>query len=561
MKLFGSKDDQPQEGVFAEEVDGAEVSDESFEASSDETFDDNAGGALSAPSRDLHGGGGKSKKGLMLGLLALLLAGGGGGAYYYMMMMEQPAATPRVAKVLGGAQNAAPAAQGVTPAAQAQATPAGAVPPTVDVTADILGAPPMPQVPTDAAQDPLLAAAAPLDAGMPADAGATPAPDAAVAPVDAFGEMGAPPVDVAVPVDAAATPATDAASAAPVAPAPDALATAPEMPDEAPLGDSFAPVSAPADTAAAEIAAPKEDLPMPHMLETPAPAQGAAQISGDGAVTGATTAAPAAAQGQALSGNTASAPSNAEKAIVENAAVLDQLSAPAAATAADPAAAGRTVNEILGGGQDAIVRPMPDSYVVVRKETDGSALAARLKQARTALMGNNDMAALQMFNEMYQDYPRDGRVAMGRALSMQKLGQYDMALSAYEEILEKDPKNLEALTNMLGILKQQNPSLALEKLSELREAYPFNADIAAQLGVAYAGMQSYSEALKYFDIADALKPGNGYVMYNRAVALDRMGQEEKAAAVYRLIVRLAAEGALKEPVPVEAIRQRLSTMR
>ncbi|HRJ66198.1 MAG TPA: tetratricopeptide repeat protein [Alphaproteobacteria bacterium] len=558
MKLFGSKDDQPQEDVFAEEVDGAEVSDESFEASSDESFDDNAGGALSAPSRDLHGGGGKSKKGLMLGLLALLLAGGGGGAYYYMMMMEQPPATPRVAKVLGGAQNAAPAAQ-------AQATSAGAVPPTVDVTADILGAPPMPQVPADAAQDPLLAAAAaPLDTGMPADAGAMPAPDAA-APIDAFGEM--PPADVAVPVDAAAAPvsapAPDAETAAPVAPAPDALATVPDMPDEAPLGDSFAPVSAPADTAATatEIAAPKEDLPMPHMLETPAPAQGAAQISGDGAVTGATTAAPAAAQGQALSGNTATAPSNAEKAIVENAAVLDQLSAPAAATAADPAAAGRTINEILGGGQDAIVRPMPDSYVVVRKETDGSALAARLKQARTALMGNNDMAALQMFNEMYQDYPRDGRVAMGRALSMQKLGQYDMALTAYEEILEKDPKNLEALTNMLGILKQQNPSLALEKLSELREAYPFNADIAAQLGVAYAGMQSYSEALKYFDIADALKPGNGYVMYNRAVALDRMGQEEKAAAVYRLIVRLAAEGALKEPVPVEAIRQRLSTMR
>lgn len=561
MKLFGSKDDQPQEDVFAEEVDGAEVSDESFEASSDESFDDNAGGALSAPSRDLHGGGGKSKKGLMLGLLALLLAGGGGGAYYYMMMMEQPAATPRVAKVLGGAQNAASSAQGVTPA-----TPAGAVPPTVDVTADILGAPPMPQVPADAAQDPLLAAAdAPLDAGMPADVGAMPAPDAAAAPIDAFGEMGAPPVDVAVPVDAAAAPAAtpDAATAAPVAPAPDALATVPDMPDEAPLGDSFAPVSVPADTAATatEIAAPKEDLPMPHMLETPAPAQGAAQISGDGAVTGATTATPAAAQGQALSGNTATAPSNAEKAIVENAAVLDQLSAPAAATAADPAAAGRTVNEILGGGQDAIVRPMPDSYVVVRKETDGSALAARLKQARTALMGNNDMAALQMFNEMYQDYPRDGRVAMGRALAMQKLGQYDMALTSYEEILEKDPKNLEALTNMLGILKQQNPSLALEKLSELREAYPFNADIAAQLGVAYAGMQSYSEALKYFDIADALKPGNGYVMYNRAVALDRMGQEEKAAAVYRLIVRLAAEGALKEPVPVEAIRQRLSTMR
>lgn len=533
MKLFGSKDDQEQEDVFAEEAENSGVADEGFEVS-DEGFADNAAGALSAPSRDVNAGGGKSKKGLLLGVLGLLLAGGGGGAYYFTMMQEAPD-VPRVAKVL-------------TPAAATDTAAAPAVPSTVDVTAQIIGeVPPMPEVPQEAAQDSLLADA---ETSAPATDTAIPA-DTAAAPVDPFAELGAPPADAAVPAEAAATEAAPANTASPVTPAPDALAAAPELPDEGPMTESFAPIPAAeapaANTESADVNAPKEDLPMPRMLETQAPAPDAPQVSGNGAVSGATT-----------------APSNAEKAIVENAAVLNQLSVPAAATAADPAAAGRTVNEILGaagGAQEAIVRTMPDSYVVVRKETDGSALAARLKQARSALMNNNDMAAFQIFNEMYQDYPRDSRVAMGRALSMQKLGQYDLALGAYEEILEKDPKNLEALTNMLGILKQQNPSLALEKLGELREAYPFNADIAAQLGVAYASMQSYAEALKYFDIADALKPGSGYVMYNRAVALDRMGQEEKAAAVYRLIVRLAAEGALKEPVPVEVIRQRLSTMR
>lgn len=551
MKLFGSKDDQEQEDVFAEDAENSDVADENFEVS-DDGFADNAGGALSAPSRDVDAGGGKNKKGLLLGVLGLLLVGGGGGAYYFTMMQEAPDA-PRAAKVL-------------TPAVATDTAAAPAVPPTVDVTAQIIGeVPPMPEVPQEAAPDSLLAETetSPAPAATPATDAATATADAAAAPVDPFAELGAPPADAAVPAETAATEVPAANAAAPVTPAPDALAVAPELPDEGPMTESFAPISAPevpaANAAAADVSAPKEDLPMPRMLETQAPAPGAPQVSGNGAVTGATTTP----QGGTVSGAT-TAPSNAEKAIVENAAVLNQLSAPAAATAADPAAAGRTVNEILGAGggaQDAIVRTMPDSYVVVRKETDGSALAARLKQARSALMNNNDMAALQIFNEMYQDYPRDSRVAMGRALSMQKLGQYDQALGAYEEILEKDPKNLEALTNMLGILKQQNPALALEKLGELREAYPFNADIAAQLGVAHASMQSYAEALKYFDIADALKPGNGYVMYNRAVTLDRMGQEEKAASVYRLIVRLAAEGALKEPVPVESIRQRLSTMR
>jgi tetratricopeptide (TPR) repeat protein len=548
MKLFGSKNNEEQEDVFADDA-----ADEGFDAADTGELDDGAesGGALSAPSRDLGGSGGKSRKGLMLGVLALLLAGGAGGAYYFLVMMEEPAPMPRVAKMIEQPAGAA--------------APAG-VPVAVDVTSDILGGsvPPMPETPAEEAADlpagladvPDFAMTAPVDTVTTApvdtmttaqvDAGAAPSDILAVAPADAIpattgdtvtaapgavddfmtatdplADLGAPPADAGAVPALAASPADDAGT--------------PDMPANV-MADAFAPVAVP--ETAPEASPPKEDLPMPRMLDTPAAATPAAQAAGS------TTPAEA---------------TNAEKAIVENAAVLDQLSAPAAATAADPAAAGRTVTEILG--QPAVVRPMPDSYVIVRKEKDGGALDSRLKTARSALIQNRDMAALQLFGELHQDYPRDTRVGMGRALAMQKLGQYDQALTAYEEVLGNDPKNLEALTNMLGILKLQNPSLALEKLMELREAYPFNADIAAQLGVSYAGMQSYAEALKYFDVADALRPGNGYVMYNRAVLHDRMGNEEKAAALYRQIVRMASEGMIKEPIALDAIHRRLSNMR
>lgn len=539
MKLFGSKDNEEQEDVFAEET-----GDEGFDTAETGALDDTSGsGALSAPSRDI-GGGRKSKKGLLFALLALLLAGGGGGAYYFMMMMEEPAPAPRVAKMLGD-----------TP--QKPADMIAPVPAQIDVTAAVVGeaVPPMPEAPEvpegladiPPAFPPQTQAETAVPSAIPGAQGGVPAapsamPEDFTLAADPLAAMGAPPVDdIAVPVVPAPQGAAEApsvadaspaaAAAAPAAPVPAEEASGPDMPANA-LADAFAPVSAP--TAESAATAPKEDLPMPRLLETPAPA---AQTAGT---------APADV-------------SNAEKAIVENAAVLNQLSAPAAATAADPAAAGRTVNEILG--QPAIVRPMPDSYVVVRKEKDGGALDARLKTARSALIQNRDMAALQLFTELQQDYPRDVRVGMGRALAMQKLGQYDQALAAYEDVLGNDPKNLEALTNMLGILKVQNPELALEKLIELREAYPFNADIAAQLGVSYAGMQSYAEALKYFDMADALRPGNAYVMYNRAVLYDRMGNEEKAASLYRQIVRMASEGALREPIPLDAIHRRLSNMR
>ncbi|MDP2205201.1 MAG: tetratricopeptide repeat protein [Alphaproteobacteria bacterium] len=538
MKLFGSKNNEEQEDVFADDT-----ADESFDAADVGELDDGAesGGALSAPNRDLGEGGGKSRKGLMLGILGLLLAGGAGGAYYFMTMMDEPAPAPRVAKMI-----------------EQPATATAAAPMAVDVTSDILGGPvpPMPETPAEEVADlpagladvPDFGALAQADTAafaaddvlaiVPADSAAgdfMTAADPLEAPgVPPANILGVAPADIlgAPPADMAAVPALvdETATSVPAIPADDA--GAPDMPANV-MADAFAPVAMP-DTPP-EASPPKEDLPMPRVMDALGAATPPASMNGGAEAT------------------------NAEKAIVENAAMLDQLSAPAAATAADPAAAGRTVTEILG--QPAIVRPMPDSYVIVRKEKDGGALDSRLKTARSALIQNRDMAALQLFGELHQDYPRDTRVGMGRALAMQKLGQHDQALTVYEEVLGNDPKNLEALTNMLGILKLQNPALALEKLIELREAYPFNADIAAQLGVSYAGMQSYAEALKYFDVADALRPGNGYVLYNRAVLHDRMGNEEKAAALYRQIVRMASEGMIKEPIALDAIHRRLSNMR
>lgn len=547
MKLFGGKDKNEQENTFAEEM-----ADEGFDTA-DADFGTTEEDNLSAPSRDLDAPaqvqrGGGAKKGILMGGLAVLLLGGAGGAYfYYTELMAEPE-MPRVA-----------AMQTPAPAATEQNAP---VPTAIDVTSDVLGegVPPMPAAPLDDAAVTAGADAtspAPIELNADITAGA-PADVTAAVPAEATAQTTT--TDASVPADisfdaGAAAPVADAAAAAAADPAaalgappadaavpaiPAETASAPDVPASG-LTDAFAPVVA-EGTPGAEP--PKSDLPMPRLTETPA-----APVAETPAATAAATTAPAA----------AAPASNAEKAIVENAAMLDQLSAPAPGTAADPAAAGKRVTDILG--QPAIVRPMPDSYVVVRKEKDGGALDSRLKTARSALLQNRDMAALQLFNEMYEDYPRDNRVLMGRALSMQKLGQHDQALMAYEDVLSNDPKNLEALTNMLGILKMQNPELALEKLTELREAYPFNADIVAQLGVAHASMKSYGEALKFFDMADALRPGSGYVLYNKAVLYDRMGNQQQAAMLYRQLVRMAAEGLLSEPVPLDAVRRRLSTMR
>jgi Flp pilus assembly protein TadD len=208
--------------------------------------------------------------------------------------------------------------------------------------------------------------------------------------------------------------------------------------------------------------------------------------------------------------------------------------------------------------QDANIRALPEKYLVVKKEQNADAFSTRLLAARTALAQDRLGAAFELFNELYAKYPKDKSVLIGRAVAMQKLGQNAEALVAYEEALNNDPKNLEALTNMLGILNTQDRSSAIERLSQLQGVYPFNADISAQLGMVYGAAGEYEKALKYLDMADAMKPGNPDILYNRAVAYDRMGKTQQAAGLYHQIVLLSGDIPLDAGFPIEAVKKRLA---
>ena len=150
---------------------------------------------------------------------------------------------------------------------------------------------------------------------------------------------------------------------------------------------------------------------------------------------------------------------------------------------------------------------------------------------------------------------------MGRAVTLQRLGQNADALEGYEDVLVNDPKNLDALTNMLGLIKQQNPQLALEKLQDLRNLYPYNADITTQLAVAYGQTGNLNEALRYITLAEALKPESSYVLYNKAVLYDRLGRRAEAADMYRQLIRRYADGSLDQNLPIESLKKRLAVIR
>ncbi|TAL35556.1 MAG: tetratricopeptide repeat protein [Alphaproteobacteria bacterium] len=567
MKLFGKKDDapadapeldSPDETAAAETDMGADMgadpggfaepSGEEIpgDAPTDET-------ALAAPARGPVGGGGNKKKMMAAGgLLALLVLGGGAGYYYFVMMDEgtaplQPAPPAVVAAVPPAPATAAP----VAPANPAAVQPAA----------------------TSPANDPLNSANPGNFAGSPAQPALAEAPGATPAAVPAESApaatapagLGPTPGDeaTAVPLTPGAPPpaGTETSAAGPAG----IEAPAEEPPQDLPM-PAMPAATAPVDNSAAPVAA------MPGAPAGTGAAPPAAAANG-GATAGGTAVPPNGAQATAVPGGKPAAPgkpSDAEMAIVQNAAVLDQLSTQAAPgqpnrpfdpnqAPPDQSTALRTVDQLLE--QPAIVRPLPLGWLTVRKEHESEDVDTRLTVARAALAQNNNKSALQLFNDLKKKYPKDKRILMGRAVTLQKLGQYDAALSAYEAVLNNDPKNLEALTNMLGLLKLKDPALALEKLEQLRDAYPYNGDITAQLGIAYAGAGRFEDGLRLLEMAEALNPGSAYVLYNKAVLYDKMGRSRQAGDLYRQIMRLAANGDLDQDLPLDAIQRRLAVLR
>ncbi len=171
-------------------------------------------------------------------------------------------------------------------------------------------------------------------------------------------------------------------------------------------------------------------------------------------------------------------------------------------------------------------------------------------------------AAKEMYDELYRLNPRDSRVLMGRAVLFQKMGDIDQATAAYEDVLKYNPDNAEAVVNLAGLIRKQYPAVALNKLLDLRQQYPDNAVVAAQLGVAYADTGNYPDAYHYLSMAASMEPNNSQHLFNMAVVAEKAGDAQKAIANYEKALEIdAVSGGGGKTISREVIYDRLTRLR
>lgn len=359
------------------------------------------------------------------------------------------------------------------------------------------------------------------------------------------------------------TPVTD--SATPETPAVDGTSSSmPEAPPADPAAtDASATTTTPAPEETTTSATPA--------TETPPAADTAATPSTD------TTPAPVseAPAAPTPSETELTPPAEAAASSVTDAATTGKAPAPSVATETTPVMPPVSSNPQALVYYDAAPGQMQDSgprrvdpvtepgqtYVVVSKQAGPQEVESMIIAANRALKLGRYDAALGFYEKLYKANPRDPRILMGRAVTYQKLGQNERAIAAYDDVLTVSPKNADALVNMVGLVRGQYPAVALQKLLDMRQKYPEHAGIASQIGVTYADLDNFEDAIRYLNLAANLEPQNPQHFFNVAVMAERTGKRDLAVQMYEKTLDVAASTSMPTTITRETIYDRLAKLR
>ena len=117
-------------------------------------------------------------------------------------------------------------------------------------------------------------------------------------------------------------------------------------------------------------------------------------------------------------------------------------------------------------------------------------------------------------------------------------GHQAEAIRLYTKALDKHPNHEGALTRLaiINLLNLGEPARAVMLLKKVQEVQPISAIIRSNLGVGYAQMKNYPQAIQSFRKSIDLDSNDANSWNNLAYVFERLGQSDSAILCYRMAV-------------------------
>ncbi len=241
-----------------------------------------------------------------------------------------------------------------------------------------------------------------------------------------------------------------------------------------------------------------------------------------------------------------------DEVIIENQAPnasLGTASSLVAAPTVSPTAAPRRESELtaaedgfnLGNGPEQATSEPRVELISFRKKASRATVSPLLTTAYSAYQAGDFAAAVTFYEQVLEAEPRNIDALLGLAAISSANGEIAEAMNLYSNVLALNPSQAIARSGLLNLVPSVNPAEKERQLRQLINDFPSVAPLAFAMGNFYAGQSRWTDAQRsYFNALSLAKAdsasGAGVspdYAFNLAVSLDRLNQSQPAISYYQ----------------------------
>ena len=177
----------------------------------------------------------------------------------------------------------------------------------------------------------------------------------------------------------------------------------------------------------------------------------------------------------------------------------------------------------------------------------------------SVLIGQYEIA-IQIYKEILQKEPKNLYAKYSLAVVYQRLSQFKQAKNIYYELLRGDAENKdEVINNIIAILIEESPREAIYLLTRLTLQNPQKHSLFASMALAYEKISDYNSAIKNYTKALELDYGNINYCYNLGVLYDENKEYEKALEMYANVVK--NNDSSNSEIALDSVRRRIEKIK
>ena len=185
-------------------------------------------------------------------------------------------------------------------------------------------------------------------------------------------------------------------------------------------------------------------------------------------------------------------------------------------------------------------RPASGKKFSVQRAEIHDPVSEELQRGWSAYQNKDYKSSRRAYENVLENEPDNHDALLGIAAVSLQQDDADTARDIYIRLLERDPRDPHAHAGLANIAQIGGSSLSESKLKQLIEFRPDDSHLQFALGNLYVQKQSWPEAQQAFFNAWKADNSNPDYAYNLAVSLDQLGKHKEAKVYYEESLKLAA---------------------